>query len=153
MQTTLTRILLFLNQFHTVCPKIETQRYFVVSKKKSGGLQKNQVVSKKTKKGSSPKLRLIFRPKSEIQTFRSSPKLKLIFRPKSEIQTFQGGAVFLWGGLFSIFHKKLGSKPPKTCDFAYFTSQLGGSSPPAPPGYATVWETCLSQEVYCNSNV
>ena len=54
---------------------------------------------------SSPKLRLIFRPKSEIQTFlisyriaqnlvvskkkkRSSPKLRLIFRPKPEIQTF-----------------------------------------------------------------
>ena len=51
-------------------------------------------------------MRLIFRPKSEIQTFfspkfrwspkkkkkkkkkRSSPKLRLIFRPKSEIQTF-----------------------------------------------------------------
>ena len=47
---------------------------------------------------SSPKLRLIFRPKSEIQTFffaqnqavskkkkkkRSSPKLRLIFRPDS----------------------------------------------------------------------
>ena len=50
---------------------------------------------------SSPKLRVIFRPKSEIQTFfslkfrwspkkkkRSSPKLRVIFRPKSEIQTF-----------------------------------------------------------------
>ena len=52
---------------------------------------------------SSPKLRVIFRPKSEIQTFfspkirwspkkkkkkRSSPKLRLIFRPKSELQTF-----------------------------------------------------------------
>ena len=49
---------------------------------------------------SSPKLRLIFRPKSEIQTFfspkirwspkkkRSSPKLRLIFRPELEIQTF-----------------------------------------------------------------
>ena len=48
---------------------------------------------------SSPKLRVIFRPKSEIQTFfspkirwssrkkRSSPKLRVIFRPKSEIQT------------------------------------------------------------------
>ena len=60
----------------------------------------NQVVSKKKKKKkkrSSPKLRLIFRPKSEIQTFfspkirwspkkkkkRSSPKLRLIFRPDS----------------------------------------------------------------------
>ena len=56
------------------------------------------MVSKK--KRSSPKLRLIFRPNSEIQTFfqtknrwspkknRSSPKLRLIFRPNSEIQTF-----------------------------------------------------------------
>ena len=44
------------------------------------------------------------------------------------------GAVFLWGrGLFSIFHKKSPSSAPKTCDFAYFTSQWGGSSPPAPP--------------------
>ena len=67
-----------------------------------------QVVSKKKKKKkrSSPKLRVIFRPNSVIQTFfspkfwwspkklkkkkkkRSSPKLRLIFRPKSEIQTF-----------------------------------------------------------------
>ena len=50
---------------------------------------------------SSPKLRVIFRPKSEIQTFfspkirwspkkkkGSSPKLRVIFRPKSEIPTF-----------------------------------------------------------------
>ena len=51
---------------------------------------------------SSPKLRVIFWPKSEIQTFfspkfrwslkkkkkRSSPKLRVIFRPKSDIQTF-----------------------------------------------------------------
>ena len=93
------------------------------------------MVSKK-KKRSSPKLRLLFRPQSEFQTFfppkirwfpkkkkRSSPKLRLIFWPKSDIQTFQGG-------LFSIFLKKSGSKPPKTCDFAYFISQWGGSSPP-----------------------
>ena len=49
---------------------------------------------------SSPKLRVIFWPKSDIQTFfspkfrwspkkkRSSPKLRVIFRPKSDIQTF-----------------------------------------------------------------
>ena len=65
---------------------------------------------------------------------RSSPKLRLIFWPKSEIQTFEGGC-FPMGGLFSIFHKKSASKAPKTCDFAYFTSQWGGSCPP--PGYAT----------------
>ena len=49
---------------------------------------------------SSPKLRVIFGPESEIRTFfppkirwspkkkRSSPKLRVIFRPKSEIRTF-----------------------------------------------------------------
>ena len=51
---------------------------------------------------SSPKLRVIFRPKSEIQTFfspkirwspkkkkkRSSPKLRVFFRPESGFQTF-----------------------------------------------------------------
>ena len=73
----------------------------------------NQVVSKKKK--------------------RSSPKLSLIFRPKSEIQTFEGGLFSYGGGLFSILHKKSASKPPKTCDFAYFTSQWGGLEPPRPP--------------------
>ena len=101
----------------------------------------NQVVSKK--KRSSPNLRLIFWPMSEIQTFfqpkirwspkkkRSSPNLRLIFRPKSEIQTFEGG-LFSYGGLFSIFHKKSAPKPPKWCDFVYFTSQWGARAPPAP---------------------
>ena len=101
---------------------------------------------KKKKKRSSPKFRVIFRPKSEIQTF---------FRPKSSdlqkkkkglrqnsrrffVQNFaslnvSGGAFFAWGGLFSIFHRKSASKAQKTCDFAYFTSQWGGSSPPRPP--------------------
>ena len=67
---------------------------------------------------------------------RSSPKLGLIFRPISEIQTFDGGeGLFSYGrGLFSIFYKKSASKPPKTCDFAYFTSQWGGGlEPPLPP--------------------
>ena len=143
---------LFLNQFHTVCPKIQTKFLGKLGNSKVFSAQ-NQVVSKNKnknkKKRSSPKLRLIFRPKSEIQRYfppkfrwspkekkkRSSPKLRLIFRPKSEIQTFQGGLFsYGGGGLFSIFHKKSGSKPPKTCDFA-------GLEPPPPPapllGYAT----------------
>ena len=74
----------------------------------------NQVVSEKEKKK------------------RSSPKSSLIFRPTSGIQTFEGGLFSYGGGLFSIFHKKSASNAPKTCDFAYFTSQWGGSSPPAP---------------------
>ena len=73
-----------------------------------------QVVSKKKKKK------------------RSSTILRLIFRPKSDIQTFEGGC-FSMGGLFSIFHKKSASKPPNRCDFAYFTCQWGISSPPPPP--------------------
>ena len=57
--------------------------------------------SPKKKKRSSPKFRVIFRPKSEFQRFfppkirwspkkkqRSSPKFRVIFRPKSEIQRF-----------------------------------------------------------------
>ena len=48
--------------------------------------------------------------------------------------SFGGGAVF-------NFSPKSASKAPKTCDFAYFTSQWGGlelHKPPPPPGYATV---------------
>ena len=67
-----------------------------------GGILSTQHTTSKIRM-SSPKLRVIFRPKSEIQTFfspkirwspkkkkkkRSSPKLRVIFRPKSEIQTF-----------------------------------------------------------------
>ena len=138
---------LFLKQFHTVCPKIQTKFLGKLRKLKVFSAQ-NEVVSKK-KKRSSPKLRLIFRPKSEFQTFfqpknRWSPKKKKKKRKKvfTEIETdfsakfgnsnVWGGAVFLWWGLFSIFHKKSASKATKTCDFAYFTSQWGGSSPPAP---------------------
>ena len=53
----------------------------------SGGLQK-----KKKKKRSSPKLRLIFRPNSEIQTF-FSPKLRLIFRRISYVKVGRGGCI------------------------------------------------------------
>ena len=49
-----------------------------------------------------------------------------------------GGALFAWGGLFSIFHRKSASKAQKTCDFAYFTSQWGGLEPPPPPPLATL---------------
>ena len=45
----------------------------------------NQVVSKEKKKRSSPKLRVIFRPKSEIQTF-FSPKIR--WSPKKKKKVF-----------------------------------------------------------------
>ena len=125
--------------------------------------------SPKKKKRSSPKFRVIFRPKSKIQRFFSAqnlviskkkkglrqnsewcfgrnPKFKDFFRPK--LGDLQKKKVFakiqgdfssnfassnVWGGLFSFFHRKSASKAQKTCDFAYFTSQWGGSSPPRPP--------------------
>ena len=141
---------------------------------------------KKKKKRSSPKFRVIFRPKSEIQTFfppkirrskkkkkrkkglrqnsewffgrnlkfksffrpklgdlqkkkkkkkkkRSSPKFTAIFLPSFATSNVWGGALFVWGGLFSIFHGKSASKAQNTCVFAYFTSQWGGLEPPPPP--------------------
>ena len=75
----------------------------------------NQVISKK-KKGLRQNSRRFF-----FQNFASS--------------NVSGGALFAWGGLFSIFHRKSASKAQKTCNFAYFTSQWGGLEPP--PGYAT----------------
>ena len=52
-----------------------------------------------------------------------------------------GGALFAWGGLFLIFHRKSASKAQKTCDFACFTSQWGGLEPPPAPPLATLLGT------------
>ena len=103
------------------------------------------------KKRSSPKFRVIFRPKSKIQTF-FRPKLGDLQKKKKKKKKKKGlrqnsgrffsqfrkfkrlrGGSFRMGGLFSIFHRKSASKAQKTCDFAYFTSQWGSSSPPRPP--------------------
>ena len=85
------------------------------------------------KKRSSPRLRRIFRPKSEIQT---------LFQAESRHLLHNFGTQFpLEGGLFSIFHQKSASKAPKTFDFAYFTGKWGRLEPPPPRlprGYATV---------------
>ena len=84
------------------------------------------------------KFKGFFRPKlGDLQKKkRSSPKLRLIFRPISQIQTFEGGC-FRMGGAIFHFSQKIGLKAQKTCDFAYFTSQWGGFEPPRLPGYAT----------------
>ena len=116
----------------------------------------NCVISKKKKKRSSPKFRVIFRPNSEIQRFfrpnsgdlqkknkkkqkRSSPKLRLIFRPISQIQTFEGGCFRMGGAIFHFTHKiRLNST--KNMQFCTLYKPMGGLeplSPPPPPGYAT----------------
>ena len=162
MQTTLTRIFIVLesvSHVHTVCPKIETK--FVGKLRNSNVFSvRIQVVSKKK---SSPKLRLNFRPKSEIHTFfrprsgglqkkkkkKASPKLRLNFRPKSEIQTFEGG-LFSCGGAIFNFSQKLGLKSTKNVRFCILHKPLGGlEPPPAPLGYATahVRITALMQAI------
>ena len=116
VQTTLTRIFIVLESvshgFSENSDEI-SRKFEGFFRPKSGGLQKK-------KKKSSPKLRLIFQPESEIQRFfppkiRWSPKkkkkkrswqeLRLLFRPNSEIQTFEGGLFSYGGGYFQFFTK------------------------------------------------
>ena len=103
-------------------------------------------LKKKKKKSSSPKFRVIFRPKCEIQRFfppkiRWSPKTKKkVFAKIQNDFSSNFANSDVWGGLFSYgggaffrFSQKIGLKSTKNMRFAYFTSQWGGSSSPAPP--------------------
>ena len=87
---------------------------------------------------SSPKLRVIFRPKSEIQTFfspkirwspkkkRSSPKLRVIFRPKSLGLGWWGGDASRNGA--ELFEIEAGF----SAEIVTFRL-VGGMHPPHPP--------------------
>ena len=135
-----------LNQFHTVCPKIETK--FLGKLRNSNVFSaQNQVVSKKKKK----KKKKVF---TEIETGfsagiensnvfsaqnqvvskkkRSSPKLRLVFRPNSEIQTFEGGLFSYGGGAIFNFSQKIGLKSTKNVRFCILHKPMGGLEPPAP---------------------
>ena len=149
---------LILNQFQTVCPKLEAKclkarKFKGFFRPKLGDLQKK-------KKRSSPKFRVIFWPKSKIQSFfppkirwsqkkkkkkRSSPKLRLLFRAISQIQTFEGG-LFSNGGAIFHFSQKIGLKSTKSMRFCILHKPMGGgSSPPRPPpGYATAYRAYLT---------
>ena len=174
---------LFLNQFHTVCPKIETKFLGKFGNLKDFSAQ-NQVVSKKKKVFTeietdfSAEIRnsKVFSAQNQVVSKKKKKKKKGLHRSCDwffgQIRKFKRfrGAVFLWGGLFSIFHTKSASKAPKTCDFAYFTSQWGGSSPPASPLatllYLSYWENTkvpplsrptvnllnalVAQSIFCN---
>ena len=119
---------LFLNQNHTVCPKIEREFFGNLGNWNIFSAQ-NQVVSKKKKKVFT-EIETVFWPKSEIQTFfppkirwspntknkkRSSPKLRLIFgqsrkfkyffRPNHDMYFTTSAPNFLWGGCFQFFTK------------------------------------------------
>ena len=156
----------FLNQFF---PKIKTELLGKLGNSNVFSAQK-QMVSKK--KRSSTKLRLIFWPNSEMQTFfqpknRWSPKKKKVF---TEIETdfsakFGNSNAFShrftkstsqlrhpisFGGAVFNFSLKIGLKSTKNVRFCILHKPMGGSSPPRPPGYATDLQYCfLSKWYFC----
>ena len=88
------------------------------------------------------KLRRNFFESSKIQRFfppkirwspkkRSSPKLRLIFRPNSEIQSFEGGLFSYVGGYFQFFTKNRPQKHQKRA--ILHTSQANGGARALPP--------------------
>ena len=91
---------LFLNQFHTVCPKIETKFLGKLRNWKVFSAQ-NQVVSKNKQK------KKVF---TEIETD---------FAAKY-------GNLNVWGGLFSIFHQKSASRSNKNVRFCIPPRPLPG---------------------------
>ena len=97
----------------------------------SHGLSENcDEISRKARK-----FKGFFRPKQgglqKRKKKRSSPKLRLIFRSKSEIQTFEGGLFSNGGGYFQFFTK---NRPQNHQNGAILhTSQAnGGARAPAP---------------------
>ena len=153
VQTTLTRVFIVLESVSDGL----SENWYEISRKarkfkgffrpKSGGFQKK----KKKKKRSSPILRLLFRPKSEIQTFfppkiRWSPKKKGLhpiwdsfFGPYRKSKRLRG-AVFLWGGgaIFN-FSQKIGLKTTKKVRFWILHKPMGGLEPPLPPPWLRYW--------------
>ena len=155
---------LFLNQNHPVCPKIETEFLGKLGNANVFSSQKQVISKNKEKKMSLPKLRLIFRPISEIHTFfqpknRWSPKIK-IKKVFTEIETdfsakignsnvFSGlittctsqlrHPISFGGGCFQFFTKNRPQKHQKRG--ILHTSQVNGEArahpPPPPPGCAT----------------
>ena len=140
MQTTLTRIFIDVESVSDGLSEIldemsrKFRRFF---RPKSGDLQKTK------------KKKVIFRPKSKIQTFsksgdlqkkkkkRSSPKFRAIFLPISHVQTIEGG-LFSNGGGYFHFSQKIGLKSTKNMRFCILHKPMGGlEPPPPPPGYAT----------------
>ena len=126
-------------------------RWFPKKNKKTKGLHQNW----DGVFGQNHKFKHFFGPKTgDFQKKRSSPKLERIFRPKSEIHTFfkaesrhllhNFGTQFPLEGLFSFFHQNRPQKNQKRAILHTLQANGGGSSPPAPPGYATEhWPTVL----------
>ena len=71
---------------------------------------------------------------------RSSPKLRLLFRAISQIQTFEGGC-FRMGGAIFHFSQEIGLKSTKSMRFCILHKPMGGLEPPPPPPWLRYWYT------------
>ena len=132
-----------LNQFHMVCPKFLGKKPGGLQKKKKG-LYRNWVwffgQNRKVKQFFSPKTSGLQKKKKK----RSTPKLSLIFRPKSEIQTVFSHRIttsasqlqhpnFLWGGtVFNFSPKNWPKKQQKRAILHTSQANGGGLEPPTP---------------------
>ena len=96
----------------------------------NGFSAQKQVISKKKK--SSPKLRRIFRPNSEIQT---------VFQAESRQLRHSFGTQILLGGAVFIFSAKIGFKSTKNVQFCILYRPMGGLEPPL--------ATLLMQSLLC----
>ena len=87
------------------------------------------------------KFKGFFRPKlGDLQKKRSSPKLRLLFRPISQIQTFEGGLFSNGGGYFPFFTE---NRPQKHKKHAILhTSQANGGARARPPWLRYCYLAC-----------
>ena len=117
-----------------------------LQKKKKKGLRQNS----ESFFGRNPKFKGFFRPKlgdlQKKKKKRSSPQLRLIFRPVSQIQTFEGGLFSNGGAIFHLSHK-IGLKSTKNMRFCILHKPMGGprAPPPPPPPLATLLSAMLLQ--------
>ena len=149
MKTTLTRIFIDLESVSDGLSETwdemsrKARKFKGFFRSKLGDLKK-----KKKKKRSSPKFRVIFRPKSKIQRFfppklRWSPKKKKGLRQTSgwfffQVRTFEGGLFSYGGGYFPFFTENRPQKHKKHAILHTSQANGGARAPPRPPpGYAT----------------
>ena len=107
---------LFLNQFHTVCPKIETNFLGKLGNSKVFSAQ-NQVVSKKKKKKKKKGLHRNW---------------DWFFGPNRKFKRLRGGCFPIGGAIFN-FSQKIGLKSTKNVRFCILHKSMGGLEPPRPP--------------------
>ena len=131
VQTTLTRIFIVLESVsHGLSENWDgisrkARKFKRFFRLKTGGLQKKKKVFTEIETDFSAKI-----GNSNAFSYRITSSTSQLRHP-----------ITFGGGLFSIFYQKSASKAPKTCDFAYFTSQWGELEPPPPrppSGCATV---------------